>query len=517
WIAGIFQGELPLRHLRPAGLWLRDRPRPYPEHREIQSIWEQDPCYDGEACPEVGLLHRCFQKLLTGQADADFPDLFGCYLRILGLAYRGVTSDPEVAGLDAFQRVYDAGSTFAQGAQPVAEEVISQEEGLRLAAVELRLGHAAALVEQARKTPRSSGEEVRKSWLFHFKRQARPKEKGPPGWLERYGRHARDATLLETTIQGSPGILERFRGLDVAGREREEPLWSIAPALLRVREASLATKPLGLTLHVGEDTPHLASGLRAIHEPFIWGLIQRGDRLGHAIALGRDPVQWALKNRQVRVPRWTRLLDLAWLHFCCGRYDLGGPAALEEEAERLQTEIFGTSDTLAAWAELWEQLGSPHFLRGTLGFPNGCPRPQGAVGLFHDYLYRQGCFVAGEEEVEVEATKHLWMVEQIQRKLLREIESWQVVIEVNPTSNWIVARTGGILDQPMYHLRPVHARPDHPSLPLALCTDDPLAFSTCLADEYAYAWAGLNGAGIPSSYAREWLRDAAEVSLRAAF
>ncbi|HNC97801.1 MAG TPA: hypothetical protein PKW90_16855, partial [Myxococcota bacterium] len=102
WIAGIFQGELPLRHLRPAGLWLRDRPRPYPEHREIQSIWEQDPCYDGEACPEVGLLHRCFQKLLTGQADADFPDLFGCYLRILGLAYRGVTSDPEVAGLDAF-------------------------------------------------------------------------------------------------------------------------------------------------------------------------------------------------------------------------------------------------------------------------------------------------------------------------------------------------------------------------------------------------------------------------------
>ena len=49
---------------------------------------------------------------------------------------------------------------------------------------------------------------------------------------------------------------------------------------------------LGLTLHVGEDFGWLTSGIRAVAEPIEWGLLMRGDRLGHAIAITVDPSKW---------------------------------------------------------------------------------------------------------------------------------------------------------------------------------------------------------------------------------
>jgi len=55
-------------------------------------------------------------------------------------------------------------------------------------------------------------------------------------------------------------------------------------------------------------------------------------------------------------------------------------------------------------------------------------------------------------------------------------------------------------------------------LVLTLSADDPASFATTLADEYAYAWAGLVfGANEAPAYAHEWLERAAKASLRAVF
>ena len=50
-------------------------------------------------------------------------------------------------------------------------------------------------------------------------------------------------------------------------------------------------------------------------EPFHWGLIERGDRIGHGLALTLEPETWFRRHRGevLRVKRFDRLLDLAFL------------------------------------------------------------------------------------------------------------------------------------------------------------------------------------------------------------
>lgn len=72
------------------------------------------------------------------------------------------------------------------------------------------------------------------------------------------------------------------------------------------------------------------------------------------------------------------------------------------------------------------------------------------------------------------------------------------------------------LEQPMFRLRPVQQY-QSTVVPVALCSDDPISFTTRLADEYAYAWAGLVSGQVAPSYARAWLDEAAATSYRMRF
>ena len=109
----------------------------------------------------------------------------------------------------------------------------------------------------------------------------------------------------------------------VESREHQ-PLWVSADTLRRVRQhsrgiagrrPSLGLEPLRLTFHVGEDFSSLTSGMRAVAEPFHWGLIERGDRIGHGLALTLEPASWFCRHRGevLKVQRFDRLLDLAFL------------------------------------------------------------------------------------------------------------------------------------------------------------------------------------------------------------
>src|ERR1700686_1941721 len=58
------------------------------------------------------------------------------------------------------------------------------------------------------------------------------------------------------------------------------------------------------------------------------------------------------------------------------------------------------------------------------------------------------------------------------------------------------------------------------TLTWTISTDDPITFSTTLADEYAYAWAGMvlrQNKPYDPSYARALLDEAAETSMRMRF
>ena len=102
-------------------------------------------------------------------------------------------------------------------------------------------------------------------------------------------------------------------------------------------------------------------------------------------------------------------------------------------------------------------------------------------------------------------------------ELARLLARWRVPIEINPSSNLLIGDLAHPVSQPLFHLDPLDREEDR-GLVLTLSADDPVSFATTLADEYAYAWAGLvAGGGEAPAYAQEWLERAARSARRAAF
>jgi adenosine deaminase len=106
-------------------------------------------------------------------------------------------------------------------------------------------------------------------------------------------------------------------------------------------------------------------------------------------------------------------------------------------------------------------------------------------------------------------------------KLIHEVAAWQICIESNPTSNLVVGSLDAVAAQDFLHRRPTIATTaGQDTLTWTIGTDDPITFATTLADEYAYAWAGMvvrNKEAYDPSYARALLDEAAATSMRMRF
>ncbi len=108
------------------------------------------------------------------------------------------------------------------------------------------------------------------------------------------------------------------------------------------------------------------------------------------------------------------------------------------------------------------------------------------------------------------------------KRLITEMARWQVCIESNPSSNLVVGSLDGMMAQDFLHRRPTSPadQEGEETLTWTISTDDPITFSTTLADEYAYAWAGMvlrKDKPYDPAYARALLDEAAATSMRTRF
>ncbi|MBF8999669.1 antiviral RADAR system adenosine deaminase RdrB [Vibrio nitrifigilis] len=111
-----------------------------------------------------------------------------------------------------------------------------------------------------------------------------------------------------------------FRGLDVAGDENALKIEWFAPVLRWLRcgfksrpDGERASSGFHLSIHAGEDYAHPASGMRHIDETVRFCEMREGDRLGHALALGIMPKQWAARQGEMMLPLDEHLDNLVWL------------------------------------------------------------------------------------------------------------------------------------------------------------------------------------------------------------
>jgi hypothetical protein len=516
---------------------VRFRRRPI---RQVSDVWHNDPLGGDRLLPEAAFMAASLayldEQAQTKLGDEDYARLWTQYLRVKCMLYRHIVTDPAEAGLSTFSRRYDRIDQYVgSGLETLAPTLSLDEPELALKAVEVRSAppRDAGVFRQKARSVRTCSKQsgIEMGWVFHFIRDRGHDDKFP-----RYARifrtHGRAAAKLERCVQYWPDLLREIRGLDLASEELQGPLWLAIPSLSQLRVVSRhvarqkrGLQPLRLTLHVGEDFRHIASGLRAIHEPFVWKLIERGDRLGHALALGVDVIEWCKQHPYILQPRLERILDLAWiLDFVSHpNRSFGSDTNIHRLQHELDRQLYIWAGVSCSWQDavkLHRLLGKPDALT-QIGYPHLIstepPSSHKPLQLLRLLLYSRLHQSYADEIIEIPTEPDAALLAQIQRHLAHLIARWQVTIEVNPSSNLLIGALKQPLDQPMFRLRPVEPHVPH-ALPIAISTDDPITFATRLADEYAYAWAGMVVSGnAPPTYARQWLDEAADAAWRARF
>lgn len=526
-----------------------------------------------QTAEERSILARAFTYVRPQEDEAHDPKyeiLFLQYLRVKTALHRLLVHPTGEHGLEKFLdhfsqiKIYEPRSDRLRPRKP-------DEPGLNVAATEYRVAPDAWLRElgrgelDRRGKPRTIEEIPRgakageAAWLIHFKR-AKHDEK----LLPLHGRSMREmeaeARQIGNALEQDPKRLRKLRGIDICGVEEQQPLWVSAEILrkLRRRSAEIAARrpglklePLRLTLHAGEDFRWMTSGMRAVAEPFFWKLIERGDRIGHGIAVTLMPEEWWKQHagEVIESTAIDRLQDLAFLaaytealpssarnerekSFNAPRTDEQGKWLADEIARMVKAlglhsggEANPRPDLVEESKNFWRAIGGR---TGRRFLESSTPPPDDA-NLHHKWLFRYFWNRRVRERARlplrlpVDSTTHHErdLLDKARRRLVRELARWQIPIESNPSSNLVVGSLDAMASQDFLAQTPHNKREaGYETLPWTISTDDPITFATSLADEYAYAWAGMvlrEKDPFDPAHARALLEEAAATSMRTRF
>ncbi len=501
---------------------------------------------------EVGLISRVFRFLLTEEEASPDPELevlFLQYLRVKTAVFRLLVHGPGEPGLAEFLEHFQQVKVYApelEGLSPVARE----EPGLKVKSTEYRVAPGAWFRTLRRKTggieaaALDGSQDGESAWLIHLKREGCGDK--VPLFGSSIRNLERDGHRIIRALAGDPKRLRWLRGIDLCGVEEAQPLWVAAETIRRVRAESRRIagrspysdlRPLGLTLHAGEDFRWLTSGVRAVAEPFVWGLLERGDRIGHGIAVTFEPRRWwkarADSKEDVEPIKWiNRLLDLAFL---AAYTEPQTGKRNKDESEWLDTEVQEALKALRLGGQppagsslvdevraFWRALGTATARKlGTSWRPADLKLHERWIRA---YLWNRSTQEFAKKEVRLIAnpsSPECGLLEKARRRLVREMARMQVCIECNPSSNFVVGGLDAVgAAQDFLRRRATGNDPQQmETLTWTISTDDPITFATTLADEYAYAWAGMVCADkfCDPSYARGLLDEAAATSMRMRF
>jgi hypothetical protein len=479
---------------------------------------------------EVAFLAACLRRCLN---DKQYARVFYQYLRVKVALYRCLVVDPWTTGLRHFLDVVQRDEPYThvidarQRLNDLRLDCARSEKPLKIGALEIHLPPKSWL-KQRRRVDQPH------SWVLSFVRAEQHKGNDPTGargamqWRRCAAEASTMCRVLARYIRNRPSVLRELRGLGVMSWERNGPVWLFEVPFKRLIDASaevaashprLELRSIQTALHVGEDFDHLLSGLRQIYEPFEWGLVQRGDRVGHALALGLSLDEWCQRNPWVRMRPWDRILDIGFAYWALDTLKL------HLESDCLEQMRIDARDALRRVFQGDEPALDPLEVARSiwLALPRTPPRmsahgattsASGILASAHQLKARilddRACGRrALELSLPVETKHDLGVLRVVHEAVHNCVAKWQVAIEVNPSSNLLIGGFRSIFEQPTFHTS---------ELPITLNTDDPLTFGTALADEYAYAWAGMVvGSGQSPEVATRRLEDAARSSMRYVF
>ncbi|MEZ4434618.1 MAG: hypothetical protein R3F65_19625 [bacterium] len=358
-------------------------------------------------------------------------------------------------------------------------------------------------------------------------------------------------------LDGYRDLAPYLVGLDVAGDETTTPVEVFAPMIRFLRspfrrrrhtEAELgplpAVPPLALTCHAGEDFVHLLSGMRAVDETLRFLDMRRGDRLGHALALGIEPQRWADRmGTVVSMPLETRVDDLAWFLDRLSRH-----GEFSHVARQVERELAGLTRRLyegvdrgalddARWdlqfrAWCWRRCdptdsegrsaaGLPSDLRLFLRAErdeNLAALGEDAQRLWRTHQRSPGVRDRGATLIQV-PVRPSWLpaIRRVQVDLIDTLIRRDIAIEINPSSNLAIGPFDDLTEHPVFRWYPPGAARDRAHPFVVVGSDDPGIFATELLHEYAYLARAAEQRGAAPRQVADWLEDLRQTSVMFSF
>lgn len=349
------------------------------------------------------------------------------------------------------------------------------------------------------------------------------------------------AIALAEALSQSPYLCCRIRGIDGCSNEvncRPEVFGTAFRFLRNFRSEDFVTGPafsaapacrLSVTYHAGEDFYDIADGLRAIDEAVCFLDYRRGDRLGHALALGVDPdIHYRKKSMCAILPKQNYLDNLVWLIYrgreLGVRIDTRQHEIMKQQAFQLLREIYknvflNKSVTLQDYYNSMMLRGDMPELYASEGFDGSLlyRNPYYAWGTLRDRrhreqleFYRQDGDIArlywayhydwfvkreGMKTTSVDITPgYITLVREVQDAMQWYLERRGIVVECNPTSNVLIGTFGDYSRHPVTRFHDEGLERDgrtRPQMHVCINTDDLGVFDTSLEFEYALLMGAL--------------------------
>lgn len=348
--------------------------------------------------------------------------------------------------------------------------------------------------------------------VVHFiKRQANERERYPYEGL--YNLLIRQTSIILGLIRKEPRLREWLRGIDAAANEMHTPPEVFAPVFRVLKQYGIEH----ITYHVGEDFPHLVSGIRSISEAIDFLPLRSGDRLGHCTAIGIDPDVWKRTlPLTLHLSQETLMLDslFIWreLRSSSEMSQIASEAA--SKAIKLASNIFDfdhdvSIETVDEIMSLREALPT---CRSMLGEDTALP----PYFLQEEFLYSEKLFNNGTRKLVIDLYKK-WLTDKdvlakrntlvcverdyiskqtllaLQQRIMKKICTMSIAVECPPTSNTRISQYNDISEHHIFRWMGLDGAMIEGDTLMSIClgSDDPGIFVTDLKSEFYHLFSIL--------------------------
>ncbi len=265
---------------------------------------------------------------------------------------------------------------------------------------------------------------------------------------------------------------------------------------------------LNATYHVGEDFFDIVDGLRAIDEVITYFGFKSGNRLGHAIALGICPNDYYRKKKvQLIMTKQDELDNIAWMlekaKIFNIKVNLDLKNRLEEIYNNLLLDIYNESnlDTYN-YFQSWKLRGDApelylHSSETTTSLlesdnykinnniSNSIRSIPKCRELYYKYHYNHEVKVKGnKKDVFIVDEKYIELVKSIQYEMQKLVKSLGIMIESNPSSNYLIGTIDKYEQHPIFTFFDIDSSKES-NISVSINTDDQGVFETSLQMEYS--------------------------------